>query len=211
MRAGFWRRHRWLKWICGGPVVALAALTGVVLVLAHRAEPLLRARIVHGLENHFHARVELDSLHLALRDGLWAEGKGLRIWPPAQVVGVTVPGTAAGIAPLIRLDEFRFHAPLHYRPGQAIRISTVLLKGLEVDDKAFDRIQAVIHGMTADERRHPDIINGSRRRRIAAGSGTDIQTVNQLLTQFKQVQKMMKQLGSGRMPKNPFQMFGNKS
>jgi len=133
MRAGFWRRHRWLKWICGGPVVALAALTGVVLVLAHRAEPLLRARIVHGLENHFHARVELDSLHLALRDGLWAEGKGLRIWPPAQVVGVTVPGTAAGIAPLIRLDEFRFHAPLHYRPGQAIRISTVQLKGLEVD------------------------------------------------------------------------------
>jgi len=85
------------------------------------------------------------------------------------------------------------------------------LKGLEVDDKAFDKIQAVIYGMTSEERRHPDIINGSRRRRIAAGSGTDIHTVNQLLTQFKQVQKMMKQLGSGRMPKNPFQMFGNQS
>ncbi len=95
--------------------------------------------------------------------------------------------------------------------GMIPGISPGKLKGLEVDDKAFDRIQAVIHGMTADERRHPDIINGSRRRRIAAGSGTDIQTVNQLLTQFKQVQKMMKQLGSGRMPKNPFQMFGNKS
>jgi signal recognition particle subunit SRP54 len=95
--------------------------------------------------------------------------------------------------------------------GMIPGISPAKLKGLEVDDKAFDRIQAVIHGMTADERRHPDIINGSRRRRIAAGSGTDIQTVNQLLTQFKQVQKMMKQLGSGRMPKNPFQMFGNKS
>jgi len=50
-----------------------------------------------------------------------------------------------------------------------------------------------------------------RRRRIAAGSGTDIHTINQLLTQFKQVQKMMKQLGSGRVPKNPFQMFGNSS
>jgi signal recognition particle subunit SRP54 len=95
--------------------------------------------------------------------------------------------------------------------GMIPGISPAKLKGLEVDDKAFDRIQAVIHGMTADERRHPDIINGSRRRRIAAGSGTDIQTVNQLLTQFKQVQKMMKQLGSGRVPKNPFQMFGNKS
>ena len=69
-------------------------LTGVVLVLAHRAEPLLRARIVQGLQDHFHARVELDSFHLTLRDGLWAEGKGLRIWPPAEVEGVEVPGSA---------------------------------------------------------------------------------------------------------------------
>ena len=111
----------------------MAVLTGAVLVLTHRAEPLLRARIVQGLESHFHARVELDSFHLTLRDGLWAEGKGLRIWPPAQVEGVTVRGTAAGTAPLIQLAEFRFHAPLDYRPGQAIRISTVQLKGLEVD------------------------------------------------------------------------------
>jgi signal recognition particle subunit SRP54 len=85
------------------------------------------------------------------------------------------------------------------------------LKGLQVDDKAFDRIQAMIFSMTPEERRHPEIINGSRRRRIAGGSGSDIHSVNQLLNQFKQVQKMMKQLGSGRMPKNPFQMFGNPS
>jgi len=85
------------------------------------------------------------------------------------------------------------------------------LKGLQVDDRAFDKIQAVISSMTPEERRHPDIINGSRRRRIAAGAGSDIQQVNQLLNQFKQVQKMMKQLGSGHMPKNPFQMFGNPS
>jgi signal recognition particle subunit SRP54 len=83
------------------------------------------------------------------------------------------------------------------------------LRGLQVDDKAFDKIQAVIFSMTPEERRHPDMINGSRRKRIAAGSGSDIHQVNQLLNQFKQVQKMMKQLGSGRMPKNPFQMFGN--
>jgi signal recognition particle subunit SRP54 len=85
------------------------------------------------------------------------------------------------------------------------------LKGLQVDEKAFDKIQAVISSMTAEERGHPELISGSRRRRIAAGSGSDIQAVNQLLTQFKQVQKMMKQLGSGRVPKNPFQMFGNSS
>lgn len=87
-------------------------------------------------------------------------------------------------------------------------LPTAKLKGLQIDDKAFDRIQAIINSMTPEERRHPDLIGGGRRRRIAAGSGSDIQAVNQLLNQFKQMQKMMKQLGSGRMPKNPFQMFG---
>jgi signal recognition particle subunit SRP54 len=95
--------------------------------------------------------------------------------------------------------------------GMIPGIPSAKLKGLQVDDRAFDKIQAVISSMTSEERRHPDLINGSRRRRIAAGSGSDIQAVNQLLTQFKQVQKMMKQLGSGKMPKNPFQMFGNPS
>lgn len=82
------------------------------------------------------------------------------------------------------------------------------LKNLQIDDKAFDRVQALIHSMTIEERRHPELINGSRRRRIAVGSGSDIQAVNQLLNQFKQMQKMMKQLGSGKLPKNPFQMMG---
>ncbi len=82
------------------------------------------------------------------------------------------------------------------------------LKNLQIDDKAFDRVQALIHSMTIEERRHPELINGSRRRRIAVGSGSDIQAVNQLLNQFKQMQKMIKQLGSGKLPKNPFQMMG---
>lgn len=134
-RTGFWRRHRWLLWIGCGSLAALGVLTGVVLVLAHRAEPLMRARIVEELENHFHARVELDSFHVTLREGLWAEGKGLRIWPPDEAEGVNEPGAAlpSSGSPLIRLAEFRFHAPLRYRPGEAIRISQVQLKGLEVD------------------------------------------------------------------------------
>ena len=57
--------------------------------------------------------------------------------------------------------------------------------------------------MTPHERRNPKLINGSRRRRIASGSGTNVQTVNQLLAQFKQVQKMMKQVGKGKMPQFP--------
>lgn len=133
MQAGFWRRHRWLKWVGGGLLVVFAALTGAVLTLAHRAEPIVRAYIVQGLQDHFHARVELDSFHLTLRNGLWAEGNGLRIWPPAEVEGVRVPGSAGPPTPLIRLDEFRFHAPLDYKSGQAIRISVVQLKGLDVD------------------------------------------------------------------------------
>jgi signal recognition particle subunit SRP54 len=92
--------------------------------------------------------------------------------------------------------------------GMIPGIPSAKLRGLEVDDRAFDKIQAIIGSMTVEERSHPDLINGSRRKRIANGSGSDIHAVNQLLNQFKQVQRMMKQVGSGRVPKNPFQMFG---
>jgi signal recognition particle subunit SRP54 len=73
-------------------------------------------------------------------------------------------------------------------------------RDLTVDDGQLDRIEAIIHSMTIDERRHPEIINGSRRRRIALGSGTSVQEVNQLLSQFKQMRKLMKQMGRGRLP-----------
>jgi signal recognition particle subunit SRP54 len=110
---------------------------------------------------------------------------------------------------LDQIQQVRKMGSLSSLLGMIPGIPSNKLHGLEVDDKAFDKIQAVIESMTPEERRHPEIINGSRRRRIAAGAGSDIHSVNQLLNQFKQVQKMMKQLGSGRMPKNPFQMFGN--
>jgi signal recognition particle subunit SRP54 len=63
-----------------------------------------------------------------------------------------------------------------------------------MDEQRMKKIEAIILSMTRDERRHPEIIDGSRRRRIARGSGTTPQDVNQLLNQFRQVQKMMKQL-----------------
>jgi hypothetical protein len=119
-----------VKWLAGGLLAALAVAAVVVDIGLRRAEPFLRARLVEELEDHFHARVELDSFHVSLVKGLWAEGKGLRIWPPARVAGVGVP---AGGDPLIRLDEFRFHAPLRYAPGKPIHISVVELKGLKVD------------------------------------------------------------------------------
>jgi len=132
------RRRGRLKWVAGGLLLVLIALGVAISVTLHRAEPMLRAEIVEKLSEHFHARVELDSFHVSLMNGLQAEGKGLRIWPPAQVAGVTVPGeSGAGAAgepkPLIRLAEFRFHAPLRYKPGEPIRISLLELRGLDID------------------------------------------------------------------------------
>jgi signal recognition particle subunit SRP54 len=71
----------------------------------------------------------------------------------------------------------------------------------QVDDKQFRRLEAIINSMTAKERSHPGIINGSRRRRIAVGSGTQVQDVNKLLKQFTQMQKMMKRMKKGGMAK----------
>ena len=113
-------------------LLLLVALAVVAAVLLRRAEPFMRARIVSTLQDRFHARVELDSFHMSLTHGLQAEGHGLRIWPPADVEGVTVPAIAGSGDPLIRLDEFSFHAPLHYQPGQPFHISIVELKGLEI-------------------------------------------------------------------------------
>jgi signal recognition particle subunit SRP54 len=74
------------------------------------------------------------------------------------------------------------------------------LGDLKVNEKDLDRIQAIITSMTPEERANPDIIKGSRRRRIARGSGTNVQAVNQLLKQFGQMKKMMRQLQQGKMP-----------
>jgi signal recognition particle subunit SRP54 len=74
------------------------------------------------------------------------------------------------------------------------------LQGVNVDDRELGRVEAIVLSMTAEERRRPEIINGSRRSRIAAGSGTTVQQVNKLLTARKQMAKMVKQMGKGKMP-----------
>ncbi|MBA2766732.1 MAG: signal recognition particle protein [Actinomycetota bacterium] len=74
------------------------------------------------------------------------------------------------------------------------------LKNLKVDEGDLDRLEAIILSMTPEERRRPELIKGSRRLRIARGSGTTVQAVNQLVKQFSQMQKMMKQMTKGKMP-----------
>ena len=71
------------------------------------------------------------------------------------------------------------------------------LNDVDIDDDAFKGVEAIIHSMTAKERENPDIINGSRRMRIAKGSGTTVQEVNRLLKQFEESKKMMKMLSGG--------------
>jgi signal recognition particle subunit SRP54 len=84
------------------------------------------------------------------------------------------------------------------------------MKGMQVDDNAFAQVEAIISSMTLEERRRPQVLNGSRRKRIARGSGTTIQDVNRLIKQFQAMQKMMKHMGRaktgkmGRKFKMPF-------
>ena len=81
------------------------------------------------------------------------------------------------------------------------------LKNVDIDDDAFKGIEAIIQSMTPDEREHPHIINGSRRKRIAKGSGTTIQEINRLIKQFDETRKMMKLLQGGN--KNMRKLMGN--
>ena len=70
-----------------------------------------------------------------------------------------------------------------------------------MDESKLKRVEAIVFSMTPQERRNPDMLNGSRKRRIAKGSGMEPKDVNQLLNQFKQTQKLMKQMASGRVPR----------
>jgi signal recognition particle subunit SRP54 len=74
------------------------------------------------------------------------------------------------------------------------------LRGVKIEEREFDRLQAIILSMTPEERRRPELIKGSRRLRIAQGSGTNVQAVKQLIKQFESTRKIMRQVAQGRMP-----------
>jgi signal recognition particle subunit SRP54 len=81
------------------------------------------------------------------------------------------------------------------------------LQGLDVNETELKRVEAIVLSMTPQERRMPHVIDGSRRKRIAAGSGTTLQQVNKLLSARKQMQKMMKQMGKGKLPGLPQELM----
>ena len=81
------------------------------------------------------------------------------------------------------------------------------LKDVDVDDGEFNKIEAIIYSMTMEERENPPILNGSRRRRIAEGSGNSIQDVNAFIKQFDQMQKMMKMMQNMNLSGKSFSGF----
>jgi signal recognition particle subunit SRP54 len=100
---------------------------------------------------------------------------------------------------LDQLNQIRRMGPLQSLLGMLPGVGAQL-RGMKIDEREMDRIEAIILSMTPEERRRPELIKGSRRLRIARGSGTNVQAVNQLVRQFGQMRKLLKQIGSGRMP-----------
>ncbi|MCF6460570.1 signal recognition particle protein [Clostridium sp. Cult3] len=96
---------------------------------------------------------------------------------------------------LDQLDQMKNLGPLDELIGMIPGINSKAIKDLNVDEKEIVRIQAIIQSMTPEERENPSIIDSSRRKRIAMGSGTNVQDVNRLLKQFKETRKMMKRFG----------------
>lgn len=88
-------------------------------------------------------------------------------------------------------------------PGMSKKIGDA-----DIDERQFDRLKAIIRSMTAKERRNPDIINPSRKKRIAAGSGTQVEDVNRVLKQHREMQKMFKQMNSKSMKRRMSRMGG---
>jgi signal recognition particle subunit SRP54 len=101
---------------------------------------------------------------------------------------------------LDQLKQVRRLGPLQSILGMIPGLGGAQLKNMKVDEREFDRIQAIILSMTPEERRKPDLIKGSRRLRIAQGSGTNVQAVKALIKQFGQMQKLMRQVQQGKMP-----------
>jgi signal recognition particle subunit SRP54 len=101
---------------------------------------------------------------------------------------------------LDQISAVRRMGPLTNLLGMIPGLGGAQLKDMKVDERELDRIQAIILSMTPAERHRPELIKGSRRLRIARGSGTSVQQVSRLIKQFGQTRKVMRQVGRGKMP-----------
>lgn len=107
---------------------------------------------------------------------------------------------------LEQLQQMRKMGPLDQILGMIPGFNARGLQGAEIDESRLGKVEAIIRSMTREERHHPEMLNGSRRRRVASGSGTSVQDVNQLMNQFGQMKKMIRKLtemGQGGRRKRP--------
>jgi signal recognition particle subunit SRP54 len=109
---------------------------------------------------------------------------------------------------LVQMRQVRKMGPLQnvlgMMPGLGKQMKQI--RELSMDERELDRVEAIILSMTPAERANPSVIDGSRRKRIAHGSGTTIQAVNQLVKNFGQMRKMMAKMAQGKMP-NPAELM----
>ena len=105
---------------------------------------------------------------------------------------------------LDQMRQIKKMGPLENLLGMMPGVNASQLKDLRVDERQLARTEAIILSMTLEERENPSLMNASRRKRIAAGSGTTVEMVNRLLKQFEQMQKMVKQLKSKKGKRRGF-------
>jgi signal recognition particle subunit SRP54 len=202
-----------------------AGLTGVVLTKLDsdtRGGAALSVRAVTGCPIKFTGAGEkMDNLEVfypsRMASRILGMGDVLTLIEKAEAN--VDPGKAKHLLERMRKAEFTFDdfldqmremkklGPLEQILGMLPGMQTKQLKNVQLNEKDMVKVEAIIQSMTKEERTNPAIINGGRRRRIAAGSGTTVQDVNRLLQQFEQSRKLMKQfaeMGKGKMPKFPF-------
>jgi signal recognition particle subunit SRP54 len=190
----------------GGAALSIRAVTGVpikFLGVGEKIEPL----------QQFHPD-RLASRILGMGDMLTLIEQTQELYDAEQAAALQKKLTRGQFT----LDDFLKQLQQIKRMGSLAQI-VELIPGLNqltrrpefqaaLDEKQFKRVEAIILSMTPTERANPSIVDGSRRRRIARGSGTSVQEVGQLLNQFRQMQGMMKQLGRGRLPRHMAGLFG---
>jgi len=180
----------------GGAAISMRAVTGVPIKFIGVGEKL------HALEE-FHPD-RLASRILGMGDVLTLIEKAQEVMDQEKALKASekmLKGEFTLEDFLVQIKELKKLGPisqlLELIPGFSSLAREI---PLELTDRQLKRVEAIINSMTPEERRHPEIINASRKRRIAKGSGTTVQEVNELLVQFRQVQKMMKEMQRGRLP-----------
>ena len=185
----------------GGAALSLRAVTGVPIKFVGVSEKL------DGLEQ-FHAdRIASRILGMGDVMTLVERAQELTDEEDARLLEKKFRSATFDLEDFLdQLTKVRQMGPLDQVLGMIPGMSQALRgQNVQLEDKHVKRIEAMIQSMTPEERRHPEIIGGSRKRRIARGSGTTPGDINKLLNQFRDMQKMMKMMSRGKMPRGlPF-------